>query len=58
MPYALRKLPNRDLYKVYNKETKKVYSSGSTLENAKKQITLLNMNEAGVLKKTKSKGIV
>lgn len=26
MPYALRKAPNRDLYFVFNKETKKKYS--------------------------------
>lgn len=41
----MRKLPNKDLYKVFNKETKEVYSYGSTLENAKKQIRLLYMNE-------------
>ena len=25
MPYSIRKLPNKDLYKVSNKETGKVY---------------------------------
>jgi hypothetical protein len=41
MPFGIRKLPNKDLYKVFNKETKEVYSKGSTLENAKKQVRLL-----------------
>lgn len=41
MPFGIRKLPNKDLYKVFNKETKEIYSNGSTLENAEKQIRLL-----------------
>jgi len=41
MPFSSRNLPNTDLYKVFNKDTKEVYSKGSTLENAKKQIKLL-----------------
>ena len=41
MPYIIRKLPKKDLYKVYNKETKKVHSYATTLENAKKQVNLL-----------------
>jgi hypothetical protein len=41
MPFGIRKLPNKDLYKVFNKDTKEVYSKGSTLENAKKQVRLL-----------------
>jgi hypothetical protein len=45
MPFGIRKLPNKDLYKVFNKETKEVYSKGSTLENAKKQVRLLYMIE-------------
>lgn len=48
MPYVIRKLPKQDLYRVYNAKTKEVYSYGTTLENAKKQITLLNMIDAGV----------
>jgi len=45
MPYIIRKLPKKDLYKVYNKETKKVHSYATTLENAKKQVSLLYMKE-------------
>ena len=48
MPYKLRKLPKQDLYRVYNPKTKEIHSYGTTLENAKKQITLLNMIDAGV----------
>lgn len=43
MPYKMRKLPNSDLYKVWNTETGEIHSNGSTLENAKKQIRLLHM---------------
>jgi hypothetical protein len=46
MPFELRKLPNKDLYKVFNKDTKEVYSKGSTLKNAKKQIRLLYLLES------------
>lgn len=54
MPYAIRKLPNKDLYRVYNKDTKVVHSYSTTLENAKKQVKLLHMVDAGVpLKKGK-----
>jgi 1-aminocyclopropane-1-carboxylate deaminase/D-cysteine desulfhydrase-like pyridoxal-dependent ACC family enzyme len=48
MPYKLRKLPKQDLYRVYNADTGEIHSYGTTLENAKKQITLLNMVDAGV----------
>jgi len=41
MPIIIRKLPNKDLYKVYNKDTKKIYSSATTLDNAKRQVALL-----------------
>jgi DNA adenine methylase len=41
MPYSIRKLPNKDLYRVYNTETKVVHSYATTLENAKKQVNLL-----------------
>jgi len=42
MPIKIRKLPNQDSYKVYNTETKKVYSFHTTLASAKKQKRLLN----------------
>ena len=42
MPFSLRKLPNKDEYKVYNKNTKKVHSYHTTKDKAIKQIHLLN----------------
>jgi DNA adenine methylase len=48
MPYTIRKLPNKDLYKVYNTQTKSVHSYATTLENAEKQVKLLHMVDAGV----------
>lgn len=45
MPYKIRKLPNKDLYRVYNKDTGKIFSYGTTLEKAKKQIRFLHMIE-------------
>lgn len=45
MPFKIRKLPNKELYKVYNAVTKAVHSQGTTLENAKKQVRLLHMIE-------------
>jgi len=56
MPYNFRKLPNKNLYRVYNTKTKEVHSYGTTLENAKKQIKLLNMVDAGVPLKKELQG--
>jgi len=41
MPYSLRKVPNKKCYKVYNKQTKKVFSKCSSKKNATKQMRLL-----------------
>ena len=41
MPYGMRKLSNKNCYKVFNKVTKKVFSKCSSLEKAKKQMRLL-----------------
>lgn len=49
MPYAIRKLPNQDAYKVYNKKTKVVHSKHTTLAKAKKQVILLNMIDHKVI---------
>jgi hypothetical protein len=48
MPYSIRKLPKKDLYRVYNTKTKEIHSYGTSLENAKKQVKLLHMIDAGV----------
>lgn len=60
MPYIIRKLPKKDLYRVYNKETKEIHSYGTTLDNAKKQVNLLLSKEGAGLEtdKFEDKGIV
>ena len=42
MPYNIRKLPRKDLYRVYNTETKEIKAYGTTLEKAKAMVRLLN----------------
>lgn len=42
MPYKIRKLPNRELYRVYNTETKEIRAYGTTREKAIRLIRLLN----------------
>ena len=41
MPYSVRKIPNKNCYKVYNQKTKKVFSKCSSKKNATKQMRLL-----------------
>jgi hypothetical protein len=41
MPYALRKMPKRNCYKVFNKNTKKIFSKCTSMKNAQKQLRLL-----------------
>lgn len=41
MPYGIRKMPNRNCYKVFNKNTKKVFAKCTTMDKAKKQLRLL-----------------
>jgi len=53
MPYTVRRLPHKNLYKVYNTNTKAVHSYGTTLDKAKKQVRLLYMIDN---KKMKGKG--
>lgn len=45
MPYKIRKLPGRKLYRVYNAETKQIMAHGTTLEKARKQVRLLDLIE-------------
>jgi len=42
MPYKIRKLPNRDLYRVYNVITKEIKAYGTTQEKALAMVRLLN----------------
>lgn len=41
MPYKIRKVRNKDCYKVYNQKTKKVFAKCTTRNKAKKQERLL-----------------
>ena len=43
MPYSIRKLPNKNLYRVRKKNTGEVLSRGTTLSKAKAQVRLLMM---------------
>ena len=45
MPIAIRKLRNKNLYKVYNKETKQVHSYRTTLQKAKAQKRLIEESD-------------
>jgi len=46
MPYIIRKLPNKNLYRVKIKKTGKVISKATTLKKAKAQIRFLNFLES------------
>ena len=45
MPYLIRKLPNKNLYRVRLKDTGQILSYGTTYENAMKQIKFLGMRD-------------
>ncbi len=45
MPLKIRKLPNKDLYRVYNTVTKEIHSNATTLKKAKAQVRLLMSKE-------------
>ena len=47
MPYAIRKVRNKNCYSVKNSETGKLKSSCASLKNAKSQVRLLNAIEHG-----------
>ena len=46
MPFAIRKLPSKELWRVYNKNTRHIYAYHTTLSRAKAQMRFLNMIEA------------
>lgn len=43
MPYIIRKLPLKNLYKVVNTITGQVHSNHTTLDKAKAQVRLLHL---------------
>lgn len=46
MPYTIRKLANKKLYRVTNPVGKKIHSFGTSLKRAKRQVRLLHMMDA------------
>jgi len=51
MPYKIRKLPNKELYRVFNSETKEIKAKETTLQKAKAMIRLLNAVNHGWIPK-------
>lgn len=49
----MRKLPNKNKYRVYNKDTGIIYAKETSKNNAEKQIKLLRMIEHKKSKKIK-----
>lgn len=52
MPFAIRKVPNKNCYRIRNTETGRIYAKCSTLENANAQLRLLRGIEYGNFKPT------
>lgn len=53
MPFKIRKLPNKELYRVYNADTGDVLAKGTTKKKAEAQLRLLNSIYEKELKKNK-----
>ena len=45
MPYSVRKVPNKNCYRVSNKKTKKVFAKCTSKKNATRQMRLLRAIE-------------
>ena len=61
MPYTMRKIRGKDLYKVFNTITGEIKSEGSTRKDAKSQLRLLRgleKKEAGSLKAEQIKDVI
>jgi len=41
MPYAIRKVPNKSCYRVYNKKSRKVFAKCTSRKNAESQVRFL-----------------
>lgn len=46
MPYKMRKLPYKNLYRVYNSRTGKIHAYATTKKKAEAQMRLMRMQEA------------
>lgn len=47
MPYAMRKLPRKSLYRVFNTETKKIFAKATSKQKAQAQLRYLRGIEHG-----------
>ena len=50
MPYVIRRLAKSNLYSVRHRETGKIHAFGITLENAQRQVKLLEARDHGGLR--------
>ena len=51
MPNQIRKIRNKNLYRITNMDTGKIESYGTTLEKARRQVRLLHMIDSQKHKK-------
>jgi hypothetical protein len=51
MPYKIRKLPNKPLYKVYSETGRPLSKKGLSLKKARAQKTAATLTELGIKKK-------
>jgi len=56
MPYATRKVPNKNCYRVYNRKTKRVFARCASKKNAEKQLRLLRALKYNKSFKLRNKG--
>lgn len=56
MPYKIRKLPNKNLYRLSNVDTGYIYAKSTTLEKAKSQMRLLNAIDHGYIPSNSKRG--
>ena len=55
MPYKIRKLPNKNLYRVYNSDTGAIHAYGTSKKNAERQVRLMYMMDAAKRRRASSK---
>jgi len=56
MPYTVRKMPNRNCYKVFNTNTKKIFAKCTSMVKAQKQLRLLRALQNNPKFRSKFKG--
>lgn len=51
MPYAIRKIPNTNLYTVKNQNNGYIHAKGTTKKKAEAQVRLLSLIESNLINK-------